>query len=237
MGLGPPDAYPFPMTGESRDLSKSFVTRAPEMAGNVLRNLLEVAINGTGAIPGAKSASSRHLVKRSGVEEAIDSLVTTHVGLATAQGFVTNLGGLATLAVALPANMAGLAILQIRLVASIAHLRGYDIDAPQVRTALILCLMGPDGVQRLVDDGILPTTPLAIATAPVFDVSMDHLVSERVFGEIGGRIGGRHAAVLVARRIPLLGGGVGGAMDGFSTVVIGAYARDQFVSRRRLTSG
>ncbi len=225
------------MAEQSRDVSKNIVSRAPEVGGNLLRNLLEVAINGTSNVPGAKSAAAKHLVKRDSVEEAIESLVLTHVGLAGAQGFVTSLGGLPTLAVTLPANIAGLAIVQVRMIASIAHLRGYDINAPQVRTAMILCLMGREGTQKLVDSGVLPTTPLAIATAPVFDETLDQTVSERVLGELLTRIGGRRASLLFARRIPLVGGGVGATMDGFSTIEIGGYAREVFVTRRRLTRG
>jgi len=41
---------------------------------------------------------------------------------------------------------------------------------------------------------------------------------------------------MMARRIPLLGGGVSGAMDAWSTRDIGLYAKKQFVRRRRLTS-
>lgn len=223
------------MAEQSRDVSKNFVTRAPEVGGNLLRNLLEVAINGTANVPGAKTTAAKHLVKRETVEEVIESLVLTHVGLAGAQGFLTSLGGLPTLAVTLPANIAGLAIVQIRMIASIAHLRGYDIDSRQVRTAMILCLMGRDGTQKLVDDGVLPTTPLAIATAPVFDSTLDQSVSEKVLGELVSRLGGRRASLILVRRVPLLGGGVGATMDGFSTIEIGGYAREVFVNRRRLT--
>lgn len=223
------------MAEQSRDVSRNIVSRAPEVGGNLLRSLLEVAINGTGSVPGAKAAAARHLVKRNSVEDAIESLVLTHVGLAGAQGFVTSLGGLPTLAVTLPANIAGLAIVQVRMIASIAHLRGYDINAPQVRTAMILCLLGREGTQKLIHSGVLPTTPLAIATAPVFDSSLDQVVSERVLGELLARIGGRRASLLFARRIPLLGGGVGATMDGLSTIDIGAFAREVFVTRRRLT--
>ncbi len=225
------------MTGESREVSKNPIARAPEVGGNALRGLLEAAINGTSMVPGAKSAAAKHLVKKEHVEDAIESLVLTHVGLAGAQGFVTSLGGLPTLAVTLPANIAGLAVVQIRLIATIAHLRGYDIDSRQVRTAMIVCLMGREGVARLMSDGVLPSSPLAVATAPVFDVTLDQQVSERVLGELVGRIGGRRASLLFARRIPLLGGGVGATMDGYSTIAIGGFAREVFVTRRRLTQG
>lgn len=225
------------MAPESRDISKNPVARAPEVGGNLLRTLLETAITGTSTLPGAKVAAAKHLARRDSVEDALESLVLSHVGLAGAQGFLTSLGGLPTLAVTLPANIAGLAVVQIRLIASVAHLRGYDIESRQVRTAMTLCLMGRDGVQRLVDADVLPTTALAIATAPVFDSSLDQLVSEKVLGELVSRIGGRRASLLFARRVPLLGGGVGATMDGLSTIEIGAYAREVFVSRRRLTRG
>lgn len=74
------------MAEQSRDVSKNFVTRAPEVGGNLLRNLLEVAINGTANVPGAKTTAAKHLVKRETVEEVIESLVLTHVGLAGRRG-------------------------------------------------------------------------------------------------------------------------------------------------------
>lgn len=225
------------MTETPREDPRTIVARASGGAGNALRSLLDLAINGTTVLPGAKAAAAKHLVKTGSAEDALESLVVAHAGLAAAQGFVTNLGGLATMAVGLPANIAGLAVVQTRLVASIAHLRGYDVDSRRVRTALILTLLGADGVSRLMRLGVLPTTPLAIATAPVFDPSLDRLVSEKVFAALASRIGGRNAAVLFARRIPLLGGGVSGAMDGVSTIEIGAYAREQFVRRRLSADG
>ena len=93
--------------------SKTLVQRAPEVAGNVLRTILEFAIEGRGSIPGARAAAARTLQSRGEHEAAVDSLVMQHVGLAGAQGFLTNLGGLLTLPVALPANLAGLPAMSI----------------------------------------------------------------------------------------------------------------------------
>ena len=222
------------MPNPATDVTKALVTRTPQVGGNAIRQLCDAAINGVGKVPGAKAMAAAMLARKGDTDEAIDALIQAHVSAAAAQGFVTNLGGLATLALTLPANLAGVAIVQIRLIASIAHLRGYDVDDPRVRTAMLLCLMGRDGVLRLMEAEVLPTTPMAVATAPVFDATLDQLVSERVFGELASRIGGRRAATLIARRIPLVGGGVGGAMDGFSTFEVGTYTKTQFVTRRRL---
>ena len=217
------------------DVGKILAMRGPEMGGNILRQLLDVAVNGAARVPGAKSAAAKVLVKHGSVDAAIDALVSNHLRLATAQGFVTNVGGLVSSIVGLPANLAGVAVTQIRMVASIAHLRGYDINDPRVRTAMTLCLLGEHGVTQLIERSELPTTPMVIATAPVFDASLDALVSEKVFGEMMNRIGGRRAAVVLVRRVPLVGGGVSGVMDAWHTNSIGAYAKSQFVTRRRLS--
>ena len=42
---------------------------------------------------------------------------------------------------------------------------------------------------------------------------------------------------LVAKRIPVIGGGVGAATDSWNTMAIARYARDQFVSRRNAAYG
>lgn len=212
--------------------SRNLVQRAPEVAGGALRHLFEYAIDGLGPLPSAKTAAGRVLQSRRDREAAVDAVVRQHVGYASAQGFVTNLGGLATLAVALPANLAGAAIIQIRMLAAIAHLRGYDIDDRRVRTALALAMLGEDEVRRQLTAGRIPSTPMGVATAPVFDALLDRQVSERVLGGLATRVGGKHVTVLVAKRIPLLGGGVGAVSDGYFTYVLGSYARKEFVRRQ-----
>jgi hypothetical protein len=218
---------------EATDPSRSLVQRAPELAGGVLRQLLELAIDGRGPLPSAKAAAARQLQLKGHHEGAVDALIATHIGLASAQGFLTNLGGLLTLPVALPTNLAGAAIVQMRMIAGVAHLRGYDIDDRRVRTALTLCMLGEDEVRQHVKEGRLPSTPLGLATAPVFDPVLDRQVSERVLGTLATKVGGKHMVVLFAKRIPLIGGGVGAANDGWFTYALGDYARREFITRRR----
>jgi hypothetical protein len=187
--------------------SRSLVQRAPEVAGGVLRQVLEFAIDGRGALPGAKAAAARAMQALGDRVAPIDSLVAQHVGMASAQGFLTNLGGLITLPVALPANLAGTAVVQMRMIAGIAHLRGYDVDDRRVRTALTLLMLGEDEVRRQVGVGRIPSTPMGVATAPMFDPGLDRAISERVFGDLGTKVGMKHLAVFLGKRIPLIGGG------------------------------
>ncbi len=221
------------MANSASDFGKQLVTRTPEVAGGLLRSIIEFAINGNTAFPGAKTTAARSLQAKGDREAAIDSLVLQHIGLASAQGFVTSVGGLVTLPVGLPANLAGLAVLSVRMIGSIAHLRGYDVDDRRVRAALTMAMLGDDEVRRLVSEGKLPTTPLVIATSPMFDAELERRISERVMGSLAGRMGGKHLAVVVVRRIPLVGGGVGAAVDGWLTFGLAAYAKREFIARQQ----
>ena len=84
------------------------------------------------------------------VEKAVHEVIENHVRYAGGQGFATNIGGLVTAAVTIPANVAGLALVQSRMVAGIAHLRGYELADPRVRNAILACLLGEDAVRSLV---------------------------------------------------------------------------------------
>lgn len=217
------------------EIGKQLVARTPEVAGGVLRQLIDFGIDGNDTFPGARAAAARKLEERGDREAAIDALVNQHIGLASAQGFVTSVGGLVTVPIGLPANLAGMAVLSVRMVAAVAHLRGYDVTDRRVRAAIALAILGEDEVRKLVAEGKLPTTPLAVATAPVFDPHLERHISERVAGSLTGRIGGKHLAVIVLRRIPLIGGGVGAAVDGLLTFGLASYARREFVPRQQLT--
>ncbi len=219
----------------AHDIGKALVEvpkKAPGVAGGVLRRVLDIAIDGSSGLPGARQAATGALGKKQNSQLAIDSMVVQHLALAGAQGFVTNLGGLATVAVGIPANLVGVTIVQSRLVAAIAHLRGYVLDDNRVRTAVLMCLLGQDRVEDLIALHQLPSTPLGVATAPVFDASLDADVAEKVVATMMAQVGGKKVGLLFAKKIPLIGGGIGAVSDGWSTHGIARYAQAQFVERR-----
>ena len=212
---------------------------APLVAGGSLRWLLDAAIEGYAKLPGARKAAASQLARSGDHEAAINSLITQHITMAGAQGFVTNLGGVLTALVTVPANIAAVSVIQCRIVATIAHLRGYDLDDNRVRSAVLACLLGERRTKELVKSGELPSTPLAIATAPVFDAELDLKVSQHVLRDVLGAVSGKRLGVFVTKKVPVLGGGVALAVDGWSTRSVAAYAKTQFPSRRpagRLTA-
>ena len=223
--------------GVSSRIGKQLAPRvtglAPGLTSSFVREALSRAISGVGPLPGAAKAADAQLAEQKGdVDKAIKELIENHVRYAGAQGFATNLGGLVTMALLVPANITGLALLQCRLVAGIAHLRGYDLDDPRVRNAILACLLGQDSVDELVKKRKLPAPPMALATSPVHDPALDEQVASAVTTELVAKVGGRRVATFVGRRIPLLGGGVGAASDAMSTYQIGQYVSREMRDRR-----
>ncbi|HUQ00722.1 MAG TPA: EcsC family protein [Aeromicrobium sp.] len=215
--------------GVGRNVGKRI---APSVASQYVRAVLDRAIDGVGPLRSAAASADSKLVDADGdVEQAISRLVRLHVALAGAQGFVTNLGGVAALAVAMPANVAGVTLVQCHLIAGIAHLRGYDLEDPRVRNAILVCMLGEDATRSLVKSSTIPATPMGLATAAAHDPGLDEHISREVTTDLIARTAGRRAVTLVGRRVPLLGGVVGGSSDALVTWQLGQYAKRELADR------
>ena len=137
-------------------VSKQFAPRigelAPGLTTSFVREALHRAIVGVGPLPPASKAADAQLREQKGnVEKAVHEVIENHVTYAAAQGFVTNVGGLVTLAITIPTNITGLALIQCRMIAGIAHLRGYDLDDPRVRNAILTTMIGETRSGRAAD--------------------------------------------------------------------------------------
>jgi uncharacterized protein (DUF697 family) len=217
-----------------RQLAPKISQLAPGLTTSFVREALNRAIDGVGPLPPAAAAAEKQLKEQRGhVERAVHEVIENHVRLAGAQGFITNVGGLVTAAVAIPANIVGLTVLQCRMIAGIAHLRGHDLDDPRVRNAILMTLLGEDAVTELVKKKKLPAPPMALATAPAHDVNLDGIIAAVVASDLIARVAGKRLATTVGRRIPVVGGAVGAGADGYFTWRIGRYADRELLPRRR----
>ena len=220
----------------SGSIGKRLAPRIPDALPGLttafVREALHRAIHGVGPLPPAAHAAEKQLAEQRGrVDRAVHEVIENHVRYAGAQGFVTNLGGVVTAAVAIPANITGLALIQCRMIAGIAHLRGYDLDDPRVRNGVLACLLGEDEIDNLVRKRRLPAPPMALATALVHDPDLDRLISAEVASDLIARVAGKRLATTVGRRVPVGGGLVGASADGFTTWRVGRYADRELLPR------
>ena len=120
------------------------------------------------------------------------------------------------------------------MVAGIAHLRGYDLDDPRVRNAILACLLGEDAVEAMVKKRKLPGAADgagdrtgARPRARPGDLRRGRLRADHP----GRRQAAGHAPI--GRRVPVVGGVVGLGADGFATWRIGRYADRELLPRAR----
>ncbi|HEY1720602.1 MAG TPA: EcsC family protein [Magnetospirillaceae bacterium] len=216
-------------------MSEGKRARAQQRALAAMKRTLDWAYDhATEAIPGigsAKDVAAKHLKASDNVpEKAIDNLIAAHTAYAGVTGFVTNLGGVMTLPVSIPANVASVLALQLRLIAAIAHLRNYDPADPRVRTMAFLCLTGSGAASVLEDVGVSFGTKLTGqllgGLSSVALKKINHVVGARLTSTMGAS-----AFATMGKALPIVGAVVGGAFDAAVTRGIGAAAKSIFVAR------
>src|SRR5689334_11144946 len=208
------------------------ITRA---ATRMVERLLDVGIDGRGPVESATSIADKARAAHAGVDGAIDAVVRQHVKIAAAGGFVTGIGGLVTLPVALPVNVAEFYLLATRMVAAIACLRGYDLHQPEVRSAILLTLVGADSDDLLRKAGLNTHGRLAGLAAGRLHGPVLMMVNKGVGFMFVSQIG-RKSLPKFGEAVPLVVGAVGAGIDVLLLRRIADHARHEFPPRMALTS-
>lgn len=194
----------------------------------VLDFAYEKAVNG---LPGLDSAAEiAETYMNNGKDEIsnCNELIRWQISRAGVSGFLTGLGGVLALPVTLPANIASVMYIQVRMIAAIAHMGGEDLRDDKVKSLVFLCLAGNAAIDVLKDIGIEIGGKIA--------KSMIQKVSGETIKAINQKIGfrlltkfGEKGVINLGKAIPLLGGVIGGTIDGATTNAIGNFARKVFI--------
>jgi len=219
----------------TRDASRPSGTE--RMAGQVVGRLLDAGIDGIAAFDPAHVVAERARAATGSVEAAVEHVVASHTRMAAAGGFLTGVGGFVTMPLSLPANVVGFHVLATRMVASVAHLRGYDVGRPEVRTAVLLSLVGGDAGGLLSKAGVGvpsgPVTRLALRRLPAPALMMVNKgIAFRLLTQLG-----RQGLARLGRGIPFAGGAVGAGLDAFLLRQIASTARAEFVPAQQVPAG
>ena len=198
-----------------------------------MMNLLDVCYDKAlqGVLPGEKSIeelAEDYLAKTISREKAIDKLIGYQTVLCGTNGFITGLGGLLVLPVAISANVAGVIYVQLRMIAAIAHINGYDIYRDQVRTIAYTCLTGSSAANVLKNTGIKIGEKVAINAIKKIPVEVLVKINQQVGFRLVTKFG-QKGLVNFGKMIPLVGGVVGGAFDTGMTLTIGNIAKKVFL--------
>ena len=117
--------------------------RIANVAQDLVRWILDQALDGIGPLPSASDlANDYRRQSYPNDAERVQALIRWAVAKNAATGFVTGLGGVLTLPVAIPGSLAASLAIQAPMVAAIAEIYGHDSKDDQVRTAILLCMIG-----------------------------------------------------------------------------------------------
>ncbi len=198
-------------------------------ATRLVERLLDVGIDGRGPFDSAHTVATKALQQAGGDrDQALRILVRDHRQLGAVGGFATGLGGFFTMPVSLPANVLEFYLLATRMTAATAKVRGYDIDQPEIRSAVLLTLTGADSDDLLKKAGLqaaggkLSSLAFERLPAPALMV-LNKAVGFRLLGRIG-----QGTFAKLGRGVPLVGGLVGAGVDVYMLGRIGKQAAKEF---------
>ncbi|OOC12980.1 EcsC family protein [Dickeya dadantii] len=190
-----------------------------------------------GSIPGTDSAyemAEDYLKGDDDLLEKVNSLIRWQNTKSVTTGFVSGLGGIITLPVAIPASIATVMYVQIRMITVIAIMGGYDVRDDRVKALVYACLAGNAAKDILKGTGIIIGSKMS--TQLIQCISKETIFAINKF--VGFRLltkFGEKGAINLGKMIPLIGGVIGGTFDGVSTNIVGNVARKTFIEGNVIT--
>ena len=202
----------------------------------MIENILDIGIDGRGPFHSAQRIADVARAGKPDGDQAVDAVVPQHLKLAAAGGFVTGLGGFITLPVALPLNILEFYLVATRMVAAIASVRGYDIRQPEIRSAVLLTLVGADSDDLLKKAGVTATGRLSNLAAQRLPGPALMVVNKAVAFRLLSQLG-KKSLTRLGKGVPLVGGAVGAGLDVYLLKRIADQARHEFPRKPRGTEG
>ncbi|MEM6785303.1 MAG: EcsC family protein [Bacteroidota bacterium] len=190
----------------------------------LLNTLYPRALDGLPVLGSPQEFAQPYLDKVGPKRSRAEQMVRAHLAAASATGFVSGLGGWVTLPITIPANLAGVALVQLHMTAAVAHLGGHTLGDPAIQERIVGCLIGdPDHeTERRTEDEMVDRFGVKFAEKGLQFVATQSWQLAKFATQ-------RSLTNRLARRIPLVGGVIGGLSDLYNTRVVARCALDTFI--------
>ena len=188
----------------------------------------EKAIQGLPGMESAEELAKRYLEKYDTVDESIDTFINWQCAKCATSGFITGLGGLLTLPVAIPANISSVIFVQIRMIATIAKMRGYNLKDDQVKTLDFVALTGQAATDILKQAGITIGSKVGINLIKKMPMKVIYQINKKVGFRLVTKFG-QKGIINLGKLVPIVGGVIGGTVDTVGTLTVGKTAKKLFI--------
>ncbi|GAA0860058.1 EcsC family protein [Clostridium baratii] len=185
------------------------------------------AVNGLPGMETAEELAEKYISKSSSIDEAIEKFINWQQAKCATSGFITGLGGIITLPVAIPANISSVIYVQIRMIAAIAIMKGYDLKDDQVKTLVYVSLTGQAATDILKQAGIKIGTKMSTVLIKRMPIEIIKQINKRVGFRLVTKFGEK-GIINLGKCVPVLGGVIGGTVDAVGTRTIGKTAKKVF---------
>lgn len=196
---------------------------------NMLDKLYDNSINGIPKVsPPISKLADDYLSKHKDTASAAKSFINYQIAKCTTSGFLTGLGGLITLPVAIPANVSSVLYVQMRMIACLAQMGGFDTDSDQVQTLVYACLAGISIDQVVKQFGIQFGVKVTTAMVKKIPGTVLTKINQKVGFRLVTKFGTK-GLINIGKAIPVVGGVISGGFDLVETKVIANRAYKMFI--------
>ncbi|MBL7905432.1 MAG: EcsC family protein [Bacteroidales bacterium] len=204
----------------------------PSLIRKALDIAYEKALQGLPGLDSAEEMARQYLNQKGSLRDKANSLIRWQVVKAGSSGFITGLGGFATLPVTLPANLVSVLYFQVRMIAAIAYMGGYDLRDDRVKSLVYVCLAGNMAKDILQEAGISAGTRLTSQLIGRISESTIKAINQKT-GIVLVTKSGSRGSINLSRLVPVAGGLIGGTFDVVTTRIIGKIALRTFIAEKQ----
>lgn len=199
-----------------------------EKALTILDKTYEIALDGLPTSKSVKDLANEYKLKYKDDLSASNKLRDYQIMKCGTSGFLTGLGGLITLPVALPANITSVLYVQIRMIAAIAYIGGHDVDSDEVKSLIYLCLTGNSMKEIVKTTGIAFGNKITIAMIKKIPGSVLTKINQKVGFRFITKFGTK-GVINLGKAVPIVGGIIGAGLDVTSTSIVANNAINLFI--------
>lgn len=187
------------------------------------------AVGGVSGVSGCWQLANDYLEKYNhDPKTAARKMVKAQIMKCTTSGFLTSLGGVLTLPIAIPANITTVWFVQLQMIAATAVMAGLNPSHDEVKALCYACLAGSGSVDILKQAGVKFANKGGQVLIKKIPVEVIRAVNKKL-GMLFVTKGGTTGIVNLGKAVPVLGGVVGGGFDFATTRIIANRAIKLFI--------
>ncbi len=199
----------------------------------LVKYITDNAVKGIGPLSGAEELAKEYLddSKYRNNTQRVRDLIKNESRKSFTIGFLTNLGGLLTLPIAIPADMAASWIVEARLASTIASIYGHKLQEDTVKTFVLLVIVGGRVKDILKESGVKVVGRLAKNLLDKVPGEMLIKINQK----IGMRLltkAGQKGVVNLTKGLPLISAFIGGFLNRAFAKAVGKRAIRVFRIRK-----